>query len=132
MEVVTGPPRRAAPPAAKSKPEARPANKTKQTGGPGTELKRLIVSLGLTAVQGCGCDKWAGEMDSWGVAGCEARREEILARLRESQSKLGWVEKTKAAVLAVKTGLAFKLDPLDPAPGLLDEAVRRAGLDRPV
>ena len=27
---------------------------------------------------------------------------------------------------AVKTGLAFKLNPLDPAPGLLYEAIRRA------
>ncbi|HVK16664.1 MAG TPA: protein kinase [Fimbriiglobus sp.] len=34
-------------------------------------------------------------------------------------------------MLAVRSGLAFQLDPTDSVPGLLDEAVRRAGLRHP-
>ncbi len=96
------------------------------TGGPGTELKTLLASLGLDSAGGCGCADRAKKMDVWGVAGCEEHREEILAWLRREQAKRGWLEKTKAIALAVTTGLAFVLDPLDPAPGLLDEVLRRA------
>ncbi len=103
-----------------------PPSRPPLTGGPGTELKALLTSLGLDSAGGCGCADRAKKMDVWGVADCEEHREEILAWLRREQAKRGWLEKTKAIALAVTTGLAFVLDPLDPAPGLLDEALRRA------
>lgn len=111
--VARGRPPRAAP------PRATPP-------GPGTELGRLLLSLGLKKESGCGCGKLRDAMNNWGVEGCREHREAILAQLRKSQERLGWVEKLKAGAMAVKTGLAFKLDWGDPAPGLLDEAVRRA------
>jgi len=94
--------------------------------GPGTELKRLIDSLGIEAKLGCGCEALARQMDQWGPEGCAQRRDEILAKLRENASKLGWLEKIKAAANAVLTGLAFQLDMSDPAASLLDEAICRA------
>lgn len=100
-------------------------------GGPGTELKALLASLGLTPPGGCGCDDLAARMDAWGVAGCRERREDILARLRANAAKVGWLAKLKAGALAVAVGLAFRLDPRDPYPGLLDEAIRRAEAKAP-
>lgn len=94
------------------------------SGGPGTELKRLLSSLGIQAAN-CACNDRARQMDAWGVAGCKENRETILAWLRQEQARRGWRDKLKAAALAVSSGLAFRLDPLDPAAGLLDEALRR-------
>jgi hypothetical protein len=66
-------------------------------------------------------------MDQWGVAGCRGEHhQEIVDRFREIASKYDWATKLKAAALAVKTGLAWKINPLDPAPGIVDESIRRA------
>lgn len=102
-----------------------PAGQPCQCGGPGTELKALLKSLGLTPLEGCKCNKRARQMDQWGVAGCREHREEILTWLRKEQKKRNWMEKLVAGVAAVKQGLI--LNPLDPAAGLLDEAIKRAG-----
>lgn len=92
----------------------------------GSRLKALLAQLGLPA-DGCwGCGSLASQMDRWGAEGCRENRDQILGWLRQQQAKLGWAATVKAAVLAAATGLAFKLDPSDPAPGLLDEAIRRA------
>jgi hypothetical protein len=65
-------------------------------------------------------------MNKWGVEGCSGEhREEILRHLRSQAGKLGWVDTMKAVALSVVNGMAFSLDPTDPASGLLDEAVRR-------
>jgi hypothetical protein len=102
-----------------------------RTGGPGTELQKLLASLGLTA-GGCACEDRARQMDAWGPAGCREREAEIVAWLREEQAKHGWGETLRAAARAVADGLAFRLNPLDPLPGLVREAIRRAEpCDRP-
>ncbi len=94
--------------------------------GPGTELKALLASLGITPGPECDCNERADKMDAWGKGVCARRSEEIVGWLREGQGRWGWVEGLKAAALAVTTGLVFKLDPLDPFPGLVAEAIRRA------
>jgi IS5 family transposase len=88
-------------------------------GGPGWHLERLLASLGLTP-GGCNCEARARQMDLWGVEGCRARRDEILAWLREEQAKRGWAELAGAAWKALSGGLPLS------AEGLLDEAIRRA------
>lgn len=109
--------------------EDRPAVPvTTERQGPGTELKKLLESLGITASENCPCNARAEEMDNLGVAGCRARREEIVSWLREGSTAWGWRDKLAAAGKAVACGLAFRLNPLDPYPGLLDEAIRRAEL----
>jgi hypothetical protein len=99
--------------------------------GPGTHLKSLLAQLGVRPSSECECNRRAEQMDGWGVAGCrrESERDEILGWLRKEAAKRSWTEKLTAAANAVMTGLAFRLDPMDPAPGLLDEAIRRAEED---
>jgi hypothetical protein len=94
--------------------------------GPGTALKEILRELGFDAQDGCGCEDMAARMNHWGVEGCPEHREEILTKLRKAAKKQSWVAKLKAGALAGLTGLALQLDWSDPAPGLLDEALRRA------
>lgn len=94
--------------------------------GPGTELMKLLESLGIKKKAGCGCAAKAEEMDRWGVAGCRQRREEIAGWLRENAKERGWMEKAKATVLAIKTGLAFELDVTNLYVSLVDLAIHRA------
>lgn len=94
--------------------------------GPGTELKKILESLGVTPTANCACNQRAEEMNNLGVEGCRAKRDEIAGWLREGSSAWGWREKLAAAASAVAQGLAFRLNVLDPYPGLVDEAIRRA------
>lgn len=101
---------------------ARPAPR----GGPGTELAALVAKLGLKR-EGCvPCQDWAGWMDALGAEGCRQNEGAIVARLRAEQAQLGWGEYLAAAAALVREGLAGKVNPLDPAPGLLEEAIGRA------
>ncbi len=94
--------------------------------GPGSQLWKLLESLGVKHTNSCSCISRAEQMNAWGVAGCRDHRDEILGWMREGQDQFGWRDKLTAATRAVTTGLAFRLNPLDPFPGILDEAIRRA------
>ncbi len=94
--------------------------------GPGTEATLLLSSLGIAPLGGCTCKAFARQMDRWGVVGCREHMEEILTHFRKYQAQYGWLAKFKAASLAAVTGLAFKLNWLDPLPDLIAEAIRRA------
>lgn len=94
--------------------------------GPGTELKKILESLGITPDPTCDCRRRANDMDIMGVEGCRDNREMIIGWLREGQDRWGWKDKFPAIGKAIWSGLAFKLNPLDPFPGLVDEAIRRA------
>lgn len=94
------------------------------SSGPGTELKAIFRSLGLPT---CGpCHAWASLMDQNGVRWCRDNKQLIVARLREARDEATWFQKRRAEVLAIATGLAFHLDPLDPLGSVVDEAIRRA------
>jgi hypothetical protein len=99
-------------------------------GGPGTELKALLAELGIVPTRSCECNRKAEEMDRLGVGGVRRDRDRIVAWLREAQRKRSWGQQLAAAAKALASGLAWKLDPLDPAPGILEEALRRAGAKR--
>ena len=94
--------------------------------GPGTELKRILKSLGIEPSPSCDCRARADQMDMWGVAGCRDNRTQVITWLRDGHARWGWKDKLAAAARAVQNGLAFKLNPLDPFPSLVDEAVQRA------
>jgi hypothetical protein len=102
-----------------------PAKPSPEEDGIGTELKLILESLGLKGYSGCKCKAIAGWMNRIGLQGCLENREVILAKLRKAQEDLGWLDEKKAQFLGLIKGLAFKLDKNDPAPGLLDEAIRR-------
>jgi hypothetical protein len=95
-------------------------------GGPGTELEAIFRELKARGMAGCGCKALARQMDAWGPAGCREHAPEIIARLNENWGKLRLRDKLSVGLRAVAGGLVFVVDPLDPAPGLLSEAIRRA------
>ena len=59
------------------------------THGPGTELKKLLKLIGITASPDCSCNARARLMDERGIEWCEANIDEIVGWLREEASKRG-------------------------------------------
>lgn len=92
--------------------------------GLGTELKILLSSLKIPAC--AACVERAAEMNRLGIQGCRDQRDRLIAAIRQEAGERPWGETLRAGALALLTGLAFKLDPFDPIPGLFDEALRRA------
>lgn len=103
----------------------RRQSQPKPTHGPGTELKELLASIGLTP-QGCQCESRVKLMNQWGVEGCKTNREKIVSWLREEEKKRGWAEKLKASVLTVTTGLITQLSPTSPLESLVELAISKA------
>lgn len=95
--------------------------------GPGTEMALLVASLGAPQFGG-GCSGRAKQMNDWGIDGCAGHREEIVGWLAEGTANYSKLDKTLAAMLAVKAGVIFRLCWRDPLGSLVDEAVRRARL----
>jgi hypothetical protein len=57
--------------------------------GPGTELKKLLKLVGITATPNCSCNARAAKMDQEGVEWSEAHLDEIVGWLREEATKRG-------------------------------------------
>jgi len=98
--------------------------------GPGTEFKKMAKELEITMPNNCTCNALMVQMDVWGVAGCRDNREKIIEQIKANADKWGWTQKlanyAKAGFNAVWSGLVFKLNPLDPIPGMVDVAIDRA------
>lgn len=85
--------------------------------GPGTELKKLLVSMLIGETAGCGCAAFAAEMDEWGPDECERRADEIVARMLAEAGRRWWGK----ALLAMAPGAAEAK-----ARELLVKAIRRS------
>lgn len=94
--------------------------------GPGTELHGMFEQIGISATASCGCRAMSRNMDAWGAAGCEQHFDEIVKWLQDNRDKYGWGDKFRAAAGMVWSGLFAKVNWLDPFPGLVKEAIRRA------
>lgn len=92
--------------------------------GPGTELMNLLADLGISPTEDCDCHEKAEKMDAWGLSKCKDNRGVIIQWLRDGQGRWRWKARLRHIIQA--TRLAFKVSPLDPFPGLVDEALRRA------
>jgi hypothetical protein len=57
--------------------------------GPGTELKKLLARVGITATPDCACNARAAEMDRQGVEWCEQNVDTIVGWLREQAEARG-------------------------------------------
>ena len=57
------------------------------SSGPGTELKKLLGRIGITASPTCGCTARARQMDALGCEWCEANVDTIVGWLREEAGK---------------------------------------------
>ena len=86
--------------------------------GPGTELERLLMSMGFAKGASCGCEFFKAWMNRLGVEGCREKRDIIIAQLRDqanrTQTSFG-----KKLIAALKTDIWSVAD-------LVDEAIRRA------
>lgn len=96
--------------------------------GVGSQLWRLLESLGIKHTAACKCLELAEQMNAWGPAGCRLARAEIVERMRANAKHYGWGAVATAAARAVTTGLAWRLDLADVYGSLVDEAIRLAEL----
>ncbi len=60
-----------------------------KAAGPGTELKKLLYSVGIVAEKGCSCDGHAAEMNRQGVEWCAENIATIVGWMREEATKRG-------------------------------------------
>lgn len=97
--------------------------------GPGRKLQDLFQQLAIEYREDCGCPAYARQMDAWGVAGCQAHFDEIVERLRSNAAKYCLWDHISAGSRALWSGLAFQVNPFDPFPGLVTEAIRQAGIE---
>lgn len=97
-------------------------------GKPGTELSKLLKAIGIPPCQQC--IEFMNKMDIWGVASCIQHKAEIVTHIRAKARETSWATTIKAAAKATASGLAFKINPIDPAPGLVAEAIRLAGINQ--
>lgn len=93
---------------------------------PGLELKQLFESLGVTLPNCFSCGQAGKRMDQLGVEGCRRERDALIADIKSRAKDVPMTTWLTAAANAVTTGLIFAINPLDPIPGLFDEALRRA------
>ena len=61
----------------------------RNTGGVGTELKKLLSKIGIVATPNCSCNARAKLMDNNGIEWCENNQELIIDWLREEARKRG-------------------------------------------
>jgi hypothetical protein len=65
-----------------AKPKKKP-----ESSGPGTELKKLLGRIGITATPTCSCNKKAAVMDHHGCQWCLDNIEMLVGWLREEAEK---------------------------------------------
>jgi hypothetical protein len=73
--------------------------------GPGTELKKLLATVGITATPNCSCNARAAEMDRQGCDWCEANIDTVVGWLREEATKRGLPFLDAAGRLLVKRAI---------------------------
>lgn len=94
-------------------------------GGPGTELKAMLLEIGAKTTHGCGCNDLALTMDRLGVEGCRKEREHIVEKLRGNAAVLNLVEFGRLAVSSLTATWITSIHPFDRYGSLVDEAIRR-------
>jgi hypothetical protein len=69
-------------------------------------------------------------MDKWGIEGTREHPAEVEEWLRKEAKKVGWFKKLTVAAKAVASGVAWNINPADPASGLVNLALERAEAKR--
>lgn len=70
-----------------SYPSAPKSQKIEISGGAGTELKKLLKLIGITASPTCSCNARAKTMDENGIQWCEDNKDTIIEWLQEEANK---------------------------------------------
>jgi hypothetical protein len=79
--------------------------KTTPSGGPGTELKKLLGMIGIKATEGCSCNSRAKTMDQWGPDLCEENISTIIDWLKQEAKKRGLPFVDRLAALIIKRAI---------------------------
>lgn len=74
-------------------------------GGPGSELKKLLRMIGITATPGCKCNQRAKYMDKMGPQWCRDNIDTVLDWLQEESSNRGMLFVRSAARLMVNRAI---------------------------
>lgn len=98
--------------------------------GVGSQLWSLLSRLGIQHTADCSCVLLAEAMNSLGPQGCREQYNKLLGLMKKNQKKYGWSTYLRAGANAVLLGWIFKLNPLDPLPGLLNKAIELAEQDQ--
>jgi hypothetical protein len=97
-------------------------------GGPGTEMKAILASVGIVPDANCECNGRAAQMDAWGVAGCRRNFHAVVGFLKDGAERWGWAAAFAKAALhpLALVSLAMRVNWTDPLPGIVTESIRRA------
>jgi len=75
--------------------------------GPGTELKKMLAKIGITATPTCSCNARAQVMDLNGIKWCKANTDTIVGWLREEATKRGLPFIDLAGKIIVKRAISL-------------------------
>lgn len=92
----------------------------------GTELKLLFQSIGIHPRYDCSCFALIARMNRIGVDGCRVEFEDLVLQLEDNAKRYNWKRRVSAANKALASGLAFRVNWLNPIPSFLDIAIERA------
>lgn len=81
-------------------------DKYSPSSGPGTELKKLLKMIGITATPNCQCNQRAKVMDERGCDWCRDNIETICDWLKEESEKRGMLFVRSAARMVVKRAIS--------------------------
>lgn len=99
--------------------------------GVGSQLWRLLASLGIEHKPTCSCLDLAEEMNRLGVEGCRREHKRLAQQMRVNAAQYGWGDVVQAAKRAMLSGLIWQINLTDLYGGLLEFAVHRAELVQP-
>lgn len=84
-----------------------PATSVPRGYGPGTELKKMLAKIGITATPTCSCNSRAQIMDEKGVEWCKANTDTLVGWLREEATKRGLPFVDLAGKIIVKRAISL-------------------------
>lgn len=97
-----------------------------QGNGVGSQLWKLLEELGVKHTPNCPCLTWAERMNKWGPEGCRQQEKAITRHMKSSAKNYGWGDIAQVISKAARSGLIFKINPVNIYGSLLNEAIRRA------
>jgi len=96
-----------------------PFNPKPDNTGPGSQLKKFLSRIGITATPTCSCNARAQHMDKMGVEWCEQNEDLIVSWLKEEAGKrnlpfIDWPARmlVRKSISAAKKAYAIKLKKL--------------------
>lgn len=102
------------------------------SGQPGFELEEMLKQLGVEPGRRS-FRRLIRQMNWLDSAGCRQRAAWIISELRTSAARWGmskvFGDTTTPAWIRLRSKLLFRIDPMDPIPGLVEEAIQRSGGD---